>query len=409
MMFIQSVSVMCMLAKATAFTTKNFNRPLSVMKSTSSLSMSANGPSGGKLTELCQISKLACDAVAPMLQAFYDKIKTGDAKDTATKLKSDATYFSIADGIVQHMFIEYLFKGNKFGQIVGEEDGTAVNIKVAPYTVDDLEVPSEFNNLIYGTLATIKMLASKIDPIAYKDITIFVDPIDGTREFATGQGDKVTILIGYNDKNGVPAAGIMYRPLTVPVTWAAGAKSEGCAIGVLNCEYPPRSKGILVTDGKVSPFLAKAIDELGFEKIPSLASGNRAMMMLEGKAGAYIRDTGGFAKWDTSGPQAVVEAFGGTMSKLPAFLKDKTLESYTHLKAEHNLDFEPDVTLTLTNARDKKMFKKDEVKIIEDVTQLKEYACLRGLVALDRTNMQNIDSIHAALKKVEAEIAPLYT
>ena len=27
----------------------------------------------------------------------------------------------------------------------------------------------------------------------------------------------------------------------------------------------------------------------------------RALMLLEGKGGAYIRDTGGFAKWDTSG------------------------------------------------------------------------------------------------------------
>lgn len=36
---------------------------------------------------------------------------------------------------------------------------------------------------------------------------------------------------------------------------------------------------------------------------------------------------GGFAKWDTSGPAAVLAAHGGTMSKLPPFLKDKTLES----------------------------------------------------------------------------------
>jgi len=36
---------------------------------------------------------------------------------------------------------------------------------------------------------------------------------------------------------------------------------------------------------------------------------------------------GGFAKWDTSGPAAVLEAHGGTMSKLPPFLKDKTLQS----------------------------------------------------------------------------------
>jgi hypothetical protein len=35
-------------------------------------------------------------------------------------------------------------------------------------------------------LGKVKALASKIDSQLYKDITVFVDPIDGTREFATG-------------------------------------------------------------------------------------------------------------------------------------------------------------------------------------------------------------------------------
>ena len=116
----------------------------------------------------------------------------------------------------------------------------------------------------------------------------------------------------------------------------------------------------MVTDGKVSKFLSKLIDEMGYEKVPSLASGNRALMLIEGKAGAYIRVTGGFAKWDTSGAQAVVEAYGGIMAKLPPFLSDKTLESYTHLKSDTNLDFEPGVVqLTLSNAVNKKDVKKD--------------------------------------------------
>jgi len=62
-------------------------------------------------------------------------------------------------------------------------------------------------------------------------------------------------------------------------------------------------------------------------------------MLVEGKAGAYIRDTGGFAKWDTSGPQAVLEAYGGIMAKLPEFLENKEMVSYTHLKSKLNLDF----------------------------------------------------------------------
>lgn len=53
------------------------------------------------------------------------------------------------------------------------------------------------------------------------------------------QGEYVTILIGYNDAVGKPAAGIMYRPLTQPVTWAAGAASEDVVMGVLDMARLP--------------------------------------------------------------------------------------------------------------------------------------------------------------------------
>tara|TARA_B110000971_G_C19967146_1_gene480797 strand:- start:389 stop:922 length:534 start_codon:yes stop_codon:yes gene_type:complete len=157
-----------------------------------------------------------------MLAAFYEKI-ADQRHGGASKLKSDATFFTIADGIVQHMFIEYLLAGDKFAQIVGEEDESVINISEKPYTVDDLTVPDEFNAIIDSTLERIKALALKLDSNAYKTLTAFVDPIDGTREFATAQGEYVTILMGFNDALGHPVAGTMYRPLTEPVTWAGGA------------------------------------------------------------------------------------------------------------------------------------------------------------------------------------------
>lgn len=49
------------------------------------------------LQDLCQISKEACDAVTPMLKAFYEKI-SDQRHGGSSKLKSDATYFTIADG-----------------------------------------------------------------------------------------------------------------------------------------------------------------------------------------------------------------------------------------------------------------------------------------------------------------------
>mmetsp|Transcript_6318 Transcript_6318/g.13948 ORF Transcript_6318/g.13948 Transcript_6318/m.13948 type:complete len:474 (-) Transcript_6318:86-1507(-) len=386
------------------------------------------------LSELCQITKEACDAVTPMLQAIYAKISepenvkgTAYFEDRTAKLKADATFFSIADGIVQHMFIDFLFAGNKFGAIVGEEDDTVVNLVTRPYTVDDLTVPEEFNSLVERTLEKVKALSGRIDSEAYKQLTVFCDPIDGTREFATGKGECVSILIGYNDPFGKPVAGIMYRPLTLPVTWAAGAASENCVMGHLDMADYPNPRGLLVTDGKISDFISRLIVEMGYQKVNSLASGNRALMLLEGKAGAYIRDTGGFAKWDTSGPAAVIDAYGGTMSKLPNFLENKSLESYTHLKTEKNLDFEEGaVTLTLSNAKDKSIIQKPETVVVRDgmtttttvvtstmiaadTSMVKEYSCLAGLVCVDRLNIKNLDSIHAAMMKVKANTPPTYT
>lgn len=89
-------------------------------------------------------------------------------------------------------------------------------------------------------------------------MTAFVDPIDGTREFATARGEYVTILLGFNDDRGVPQAGIMYRPLTEPQTWAAGAASENCVMGELDMAETPNPKAMLVTDGKVKKGLAGA-------------------------------------------------------------------------------------------------------------------------------------------------------
>lgn len=373
---------------------------------------------GSTLTELCQISKQACDILQPMIQAFYDKINGQGGE--MTKKKADATYFTIVDGIVQHLIITYLLKGNKFADIVGEEDGSDINIMQKPFHVDELIVPDEFTDMIARARDQMTQLSKKIDYFSYKGLTVFVDPIDGTREFATGKGEACSMLIGYNDQFGNPVAGIMYRPVLTSkhkkVTWAAGAKSESYFDGELDKPAVPNHKGMLVTDAKVSDFIVQLTFELGYVRVPSLASGNRALMLLEGKAGAYIRDTGGFAKWDCSGPGAVLEAYGGVMGKLPGFMESKRIEPYTYLKSEKNLDFEPGViSLTLSNAKDKSaalnMRNDGEHDLyVDDVDTVKEYSCLLGLVALTKDTVVDIDIIHDAMLKVKDKngVAPTY-
>jgi hypothetical protein len=181
---------------------------------------------------------------------------------------------------------------------------------------------------------------------------------------------------------------------------------------VLDTPEVVNTKGLLITDGKVSPFIKSTIENSGMNMVPSLASGNRVLMLIEGKAGAYIRDTGGFAKWDTSGPQAVLDAHGGVMAKLPEFLDDKSMVSYTHLKTKLNLDFcKKSVGLTLSNAKNKSMFHPGLESIVTDVHLVKEYSCLQGLIALAPTKMEDfyVNAIHSAMNNIKKESPPTYT
>lgn len=243
------------------------------------------------LTQLCRISHAACASLSPMVRAFYGSI-TGET----AKHKADASYFTIADGIVQYLLVNHLFQGNKFANIVGEEDENNVQIMTSPYLVDDLVVPVEFNPLIDQARLSLDELSSQLTDSVYKKLTIFIDPIDGTREFSTGLGEQCSICIGFADELGKPVAGIVYRPITQPETFSMGAKSEGFTESVLDFPSVSNPKGLLTSNGGISPFIQHLITNLGFERVPSGGAGNKMLMLLEGKGGAYIQDRG-VSRW----------------------------------------------------------------------------------------------------------------
>ena len=78
------------------------------------------------LAALCMLSKTTCNVMTPMVLSFYNTLNG----DTA-KLKADKSVFTIADGLVQHLLVNHLFR-DKFKAVVGEEDETNVNISTKP-------------------------------------------------------------------------------------------------------------------------------------------------------------------------------------------------------------------------------------------------------------------------------------
>ena len=68
------------------------------------------------------------------------------------------------------------------------------------------------------------------------------------REFSTGLGEQCSICIGFSDESGKPVAGIVYRPLTSPTTYAIGAVDGMFRFteSRLNSVHPP-VKGLLTS------------------------------------------------------------------------------------------------------------------------------------------------------------------
>jgi 3'-phosphoadenosine 5'-phosphosulfate (PAPS) 3'-phosphatase len=361
-----------------------------------------NLPDTTSFSFLLDVTKQACDELAVFVRAVYDSL-SGDSSDSA-KMKDDKSLFTIADGIVQETLKSCLFGGGKFEALVGEEDSSNINILEKPYRVDNLVVREELNGLIDQVRERLSKLGETIDANAYKNVSVFIDPIDGTREFCTKLGEQCSICIGFS-VDGKPVAGIVYRPIPNPATWAAGCKSENQAFGALDLQVPPHANGLLTSNGGISPFIVELMKELNFERVPSGGAGNKMLMVLEGKGTCYIQDRG-VSRWDTCAAQAVLEAYGGALVKLHNFVEKKELESYTYRKSNDNADFVAGLSsLTPYNSRVKGFAKG---AVAENVEMVLPYSNLSGLFAMGKSELERSDFYFDAIGRAKAKHLPSY-
>eukprot|EP00286_Rhodomonas_abbreviata_P017860 CAMPEP_0181322672 /NCGR_PEP_ID=MMETSP1101-20121128/19353_1 /TAXON_ID=46948 /ORGANISM="Rhodomonas abbreviata, Strain Caron Lab Isolate" /LENGTH=374 /DNA_ID=CAMNT_0023430601 /DNA_START=54 /DNA_END=1178 /DNA_ORIENTATION=- len=368
-------------------------------------------PGSGPMSNLIATVKAACDEMAPMVRTFYEAVN-----GETSMLKADKSVFTIADGIVQHLVVKHLLAGSKFKSIVGEED-VEVNISVRPYTVDTLKVPDQFCDMIDGVRDRIDKLSAQVDVEAYKSKSVFVDPIDGTREFSTGLGEQCTILVGIAGADGLSEAGIIYRPVPNPSQWVAGCASEGCRMHNLQPSSEVfETPRLATTNGSISGWTS-ALLAAGMEQYKSGGCGNKAMLLLEGKASAYIQDRG-ISRWDSCGPEAVLCAFGGMLTKLSVVTQDPdafasktdfTSCRYTYLEADSNLDFVPNLaTLTPYNARDGVAVDKTSRELAQTAEQVKRYANLCGLFAVSSAKEEDLKKYAALVKAATAASPPSF-
>ncbi|CDW54648.1 pap inositol 1,4 phosphatase [Trichuris trichiura] len=170
---------------------------------------------------------------------------------------------------------------------------------------------------------------TKLKQAKLNELVVWVDPLDGTYEFSMesllkGYVSHVTIMIGVA-MNGTPVAGVIHQPYTKEnektnmeqgrTVWAlrsAGVKGD------VMLTSPPTDKLIVVTTrSHGNELLDKTLKALKPDEICKVGgAGHKALMLLEGKAHAYIFTGGGTKKWDTCAAECLLYEAGGSLTDI---------------------------------------------------------------------------------------------
>lgn len=93
---------------------------------------------------------------------------------------------------------------------------------------------------------------------------------------------------------------------------------EGVGVGGFVPFEPPSDKFIITTTRSHSDAIVnKALDALNPDEIIRVGgAGHKVMMLLEGKAHAYVFASKGCKRWDTCAPEGILRALGGIITDI---------------------------------------------------------------------------------------------
>lgn len=142
-----------------------------------------------------------------------------------------------------------------------------------------------------------------------------LDPIDGTREYASGRGE-FAVQVGLLHE-GEPVAGAIVLPAARAAYWGWRGGGAHSLDGPVELERAEDLDAVTAvhTRSHMSRHLKGALDTLGIRhRIAAGGVGYKAAQLLRGRAQLYLHTGGGLSWWDTAGPAAVLLAGGATVT-----------------------------------------------------------------------------------------------
>nr|AEE63501.1 unknown [Dendroctonus ponderosae] len=177
-----------------------------------------------------------------------------------------------------------------------------------------------------------KILPDETISFDLEQLSIWIDPIDGTNEYIRGGYDEkienvypkglkcVTVLIGVYNSEGHPVMGLINQPFFeqridegFQCHWGVCSHENGCTKRLSSLEISPeRKKSVVICTGGTEDIkILETLRKSGFKLITACGAGYKLLTVILGVSDAYILSKGTTYLWDTCGPHAILLALGG--------------------------------------------------------------------------------------------------
>jgi 3'-phosphoadenosine 5'-phosphosulfate (PAPS) 3'-phosphatase len=173
-------------------------------------------------------------------------------------------------------------------------------------------------------------------------VCVWVDPLDGTKEFTQERFEFVSVLVGVTLR-GRPVAGVIAEPYyryyfpgpdgAAPATSPAGDPSRvlwGCALPGVGAHVLGEpgwragrggaGRGVVITSrSRTAGRTLEALERLQARGVATAAlqaggAGHKMARVIDGAADVWLMPIAGTSKWDTCAGEAVLAAAGGAVA-----------------------------------------------------------------------------------------------
>nr|XP_057927766.1 3'(2'),5'-bisphosphate nucleotidase 1 [Doryrhamphus excisus] len=168
-----------------------------------------------------------------------------------------------------------------------------------------------------------KMCPAEYSSVKEEELVVWVDPLDGTKEYTEGLLDNVTVLIGIAYA-GRAIAGVINQPF-YNYQLGPGAQLGRTMWGILGLgafgfqlqEGPDDKRIVTTTRSHSNKIVTECVNAMEPDEVIRVGgAGNKIIQLIEGKASAYVFASPGTKKWDTCAPEVILQCVGGKLTDM---------------------------------------------------------------------------------------------